>query len=253
MPRLSCSRRALRWARMAGVPRMLRRARGARRKRRRGAGCSPGRVVTIGAEPRRLDIPGTGLVGVGHLRGLAKAEQLRDDLSCLGRDDGHLVIAGAGRIGLEAAAWGYGVDVNTAEPEPPHFIPCSSRNSASSWIMRAELVASCPKSRGGPGLSPATRCCKRLARTRVSLEQHFSVVQGRFFRRGGIQGHGHLVGAGASSPSGTQASSKSGPPELSSTCSWRIDKLNRLPWSTGMILKSSGRSARPSAVRWVCR
>ena len=41
-------------------------------------------------------------------------------LSSLGRDNGHLVIAGAGWIGLEvaAAARGYGAEVTVVEPEP---------------------------------------------------------------------------------------------------------------------------------------
>ncbi|MEF9903715.1 NAD(P)/FAD-dependent oxidoreductase [Streptomyces sp. P9-A2] len=70
-------------------------------------------LLANGAEPRRLDIPGTDLVGVHHLRRLAHAERLRGVLSSLGRDNGHLVIAGAGWIGLEvaAAAREYGAEV----------------------------------------------------------------------------------------------------------------------------------------------
>ncbi|MBT2383570.1 FAD-dependent oxidoreductase [Streptomyces sp. ISL-11] len=77
-------------------------------------------LLATGAEPRRLDIPGTGLAGVHHLRRLAHAERLRGVLSSLGRDNGHLVIAGAGWIGLEvaAAARGYGAEVTVVEPEP---------------------------------------------------------------------------------------------------------------------------------------
>ncbi|HET6858208.1 MAG TPA: FAD-dependent oxidoreductase, partial [Streptomyces sp.] len=55
-------------------------------------------LLTTGAEPRRLDIPGTGLAGVHHLRRLAHADRLRNVLTSLGRDHGHLVIAGAGWI-----------------------------------------------------------------------------------------------------------------------------------------------------------
>ncbi|MER5781327.1 FAD-dependent oxidoreductase [Streptomyces mobaraensis] len=77
-------------------------------------------LLATGAEPRRLDIPGTGLAGVHHLRRLAHAERLRAVLASLGRDNGHLVIAGAGWIGLEvaAAARGYGAEVTVVEPEP---------------------------------------------------------------------------------------------------------------------------------------
>ncbi|MFH8367602.1 NAD(P)/FAD-dependent oxidoreductase [Streptomyces sp. NPDC018031] len=77
-------------------------------------------LLATGAEPRRLDIPGTDLAGVHHLRRLAHAERLRGVLAALGRDNGQLVIAGAGWIGLEvaAAARGYGAEVTVVEPEP---------------------------------------------------------------------------------------------------------------------------------------
>ncbi|MGW7364114.1 NAD(P)/FAD-dependent oxidoreductase [Streptomyces sp. NPDC054841] len=77
-------------------------------------------LLATGAEPRRLDIPGTGLAGVHHLRRLAHADRLRQVLATLGRDNGHLLIAGAGWIGLEvaAAARGYGAEVTIVEPEP---------------------------------------------------------------------------------------------------------------------------------------
>ncbi|MGW0880601.1 NAD(P)/FAD-dependent oxidoreductase [Streptomyces sp. NPDC002671] len=77
-------------------------------------------LLATGAEPRRLDIPGTDLVGVHHLRRLAHAERLKHVLAALGRDNGHLVIAGAGWIGLEvaAAAREYGAEVTVIEPLP---------------------------------------------------------------------------------------------------------------------------------------
>ncbi|MGC9497115.1 NAD(P)/FAD-dependent oxidoreductase [Streptomyces sp. WG7] len=77
-------------------------------------------LIATGAEPRRLDVPGTGLAGVHHLRRLAHAERLRNVLASLGRDNGHLVIAGAGWIGLEvaAAAREYGAEVTVVEPGP---------------------------------------------------------------------------------------------------------------------------------------
>ena len=76
-------------------------------------------LLATGAEPRRLDIPGTDLAGVHHLRRLAHAELLRGVLAALGRDNGQLVIAGAGWIGLEvaAAARSYGAEVTIVEPE----------------------------------------------------------------------------------------------------------------------------------------
>ncbi|MGW0762236.1 NAD(P)/FAD-dependent oxidoreductase [Streptomyces sp. NPDC002814] len=77
-------------------------------------------LLATGAEPRRLDVPGTDLAGVHHLRRLAHAERLKGVLASLGRDNGHLVIAGAGWIGLEvaAAAREYGAEVTVVEPEP---------------------------------------------------------------------------------------------------------------------------------------
>ncbi|KUJ66326.1 pyridine nucleotide-disulfide oxidoreductase [Streptomyces albus subsp. albus] len=77
-------------------------------------------LLATGAEPRRLDIPGTGLAGVHHLRRLAHAERLRGVLTSLGRDNGQLVIAGAGWIGLEvaAAARTYGAEVTIVHPSP---------------------------------------------------------------------------------------------------------------------------------------
>ncbi|MEU8650024.1 FAD-dependent oxidoreductase [Streptomyces sp. NPDC048737] len=77
-------------------------------------------LLATGSEPRRLDIPGTDLAGVHHLRRLAHAERLKGVLAALGRDNGHIVIAGAGWIGLEiaAAAREYGAEVTVVEPEP---------------------------------------------------------------------------------------------------------------------------------------
>ncbi|PJM97086.1 NAD(P)/FAD-dependent oxidoreductase [Streptomyces sp. CB01373] len=74
-------------------------------------------LLATGAEPRRLDIPGTDLAGVHHLRRLAHAERLKHVLTHLGRDNGHLVIAGGGWIGLEvaAAAREYGAEVTVVQ------------------------------------------------------------------------------------------------------------------------------------------
>jgi NADPH-dependent 2,4-dienoyl-CoA reductase/sulfur reductase-like enzyme len=83
-------------------------------------------LLATGAEPRRLDVPGTDLAGVHHLRRLAHAERLKQVLTNLGRDNGHLVIAGAGWIGLEvaAAAREYGAEVTVVEhgPTPLHGV-----------------------------------------------------------------------------------------------------------------------------------
>ncbi|MFJ5993986.1 NAD(P)/FAD-dependent oxidoreductase [Streptomyces sp. NPDC092370] len=83
-------------------------------------------LLATGAEPRRLDVPGTDLAGVHHLRRLAHAERLKHVLANLGRDNGHLVIAGAGWIGLEvaAAAREYGAEVTVVEhgPTPLHGV-----------------------------------------------------------------------------------------------------------------------------------
>lgn len=77
-------------------------------------------LLATGSEPRRLEIPGTDLTGVHHLRRLAHADRLKHVLAGLGRDNGHLVIAGAGWIGLEvaAAARGYGAEVTVLESAP---------------------------------------------------------------------------------------------------------------------------------------
>ncbi|MFD4760276.1 NAD(P)/FAD-dependent oxidoreductase [Streptomyces sp. NPDC058439] len=83
-------------------------------------------LLATGAEPRRLPIPGTDLAGVHHLRRLAHADRLRHVLTSLGRDNGHLVIAGAGWIGLEvaAAAREYGAEVTIVQsaPTPLHHV-----------------------------------------------------------------------------------------------------------------------------------
>ena len=77
-------------------------------------------LLATGAEPRRLDIPGTGLAGVHHLRRLAHAQRLRGALTALGRDGGRLVVAGAGWTGLEVAAVArrLGCRVTVLEPRP---------------------------------------------------------------------------------------------------------------------------------------
>ncbi len=72
-------------------------------------------LITTGASPRRLGIPGADLGGVLYLRTVQDSERLRAAL----RGGGQVVIAGAGWIGLEtaAAAREYGCEVTIVEPE----------------------------------------------------------------------------------------------------------------------------------------
>lgn len=77
-------------------------------------------LLATGADPRPLQVPGSHLAGVYLLRRLPDAARLRGILGSLGRENGRLLIAGAGWIGLEvaAAARGYGVEVTVVETEP---------------------------------------------------------------------------------------------------------------------------------------
>jgi NADPH-dependent 2,4-dienoyl-CoA reductase/sulfur reductase-like enzyme len=72
-------------------------------------------LITTGASPRRLSIPGSDLDGVLYLRTVGDSERLSAAL----RAGGQVVIAGAGWIGLEtaAAAREYGCEVTVVEPE----------------------------------------------------------------------------------------------------------------------------------------
>jgi 3-phenylpropionate/trans-cinnamate dioxygenase ferredoxin reductase subunit len=72
-------------------------------------------LITTGASPRRLNVPGTDLDGVLYLRTVGDSERLGAAL----RGGGSVVIAGAGWIGLEAAAAAreYGCEVTVVEPE----------------------------------------------------------------------------------------------------------------------------------------
>jgi 3-phenylpropionate/trans-cinnamate dioxygenase ferredoxin reductase component len=72
-------------------------------------------LLTTGAAPRRLPVPGADLAGLLYLRTLADSEAL---LAVL-RQGGQVVIAGAGWIGLEvaAAARQAGCTVTIVEPE----------------------------------------------------------------------------------------------------------------------------------------
>ncbi len=57
-------------------------------------------LLTTGAEPRRIAVPGAELAGVHYLRTLADSDALRERLDA----GGHAVVVGAGWIGSEVAA-----------------------------------------------------------------------------------------------------------------------------------------------------
>ncbi|MEU6698735.1 FAD-dependent oxidoreductase [Pseudonocardia sp. NPDC046786] len=63
-------------------------------------------ALTVGARPRRLDVPGSDLEGVHVLRDRADADGLRDALGRARR----VVVIGGGFVGLEAAAGAGGLD-----------------------------------------------------------------------------------------------------------------------------------------------
>jgi len=72
-------------------------------------------LISTGASPRRLRVPGADLDGVLYLRSVSDSERLAAALAA----GGQVVIAGAGWIGLEtaAAAREYGCEVTIVEPE----------------------------------------------------------------------------------------------------------------------------------------
>jgi 3-phenylpropionate/trans-cinnamate dioxygenase ferredoxin reductase subunit len=73
-------------------------------------------VLTTGAAPRRLDIPGSELVGVHYLREIGDSRQLGEAI----RDAGRVAVIGAGWIGSEVAASArqMGTDVVLVDPAP---------------------------------------------------------------------------------------------------------------------------------------
>ena len=73
-------------------------------------------LLTTGAAPRRLTVPGADLDGVHYLRDLADADALRERLAA----GGSAVVVGAGWIGAEAAASTRqkGLGVTVVEPAP---------------------------------------------------------------------------------------------------------------------------------------
>jgi 3-phenylpropionate/trans-cinnamate dioxygenase ferredoxin reductase subunit len=73
-------------------------------------------LLTTGAEPRQIAIPGADLDGVHYLRTLADCDSLRERLD----DSGHVVVVGAGWIGSEfaASARQRGLEVTLIDPQP---------------------------------------------------------------------------------------------------------------------------------------
>lgn len=71
-------------------------------------------LVTTGAEPRHIPVPGADLEGVHYLRTLANCDELRDRLDA----GGHVAVIGAGWIGSEfaASARQRGLDVTLIDP-----------------------------------------------------------------------------------------------------------------------------------------
>jgi 3-phenylpropionate/trans-cinnamate dioxygenase ferredoxin reductase component len=71
-------------------------------------------LLTTGAEPRRIAIPGADLQGVHYLRSLADCDQLRQRIGA----GGHAVVVGAGWIGSEfaASARQRGLEVTVIDP-----------------------------------------------------------------------------------------------------------------------------------------
>ena len=74
-------------------------------------------LLTTGAAPRKLRLPGSDEAPIHYLRTFANSERLKADLSTGGR---RVVVVGAGWIGLEvtAAARTYGNEVTVLEPQP---------------------------------------------------------------------------------------------------------------------------------------
>jgi NADPH-dependent 2,4-dienoyl-CoA reductase/sulfur reductase-like enzyme len=77
-------------------------------------------LLTTGASPRTLDVPGSDLSGVRYLRTVGDSERLGAALA----DADRVVVAGAGWIGLEvaAAAREQGCEVTVVEPGPGALI-----------------------------------------------------------------------------------------------------------------------------------
>ncbi|MGH3367039.1 MAG: NAD(P)/FAD-dependent oxidoreductase, partial [Nocardioidaceae bacterium] len=73
-------------------------------------------LLATGSAVRRIDVPGADAQGVHYLRTLAESQRLKERFE----SKPHVVVVGAGWIGLEvaAAAREYGAEVTVVEPEP---------------------------------------------------------------------------------------------------------------------------------------
>src|ERR1700748_2430666 len=76
-------------------------------------------LLTTGAQPRTLSVPGADLDGVYYLRTFEDSDLLRERL---GAGSGRVVVVGAGWIGSEVAA-----SARTAGPDVPGICPLSAR------------------------------------------------------------------------------------------------------------------------------
>ena len=95
-------------------------------------------VLATGARARRLPVPGQSLAGVAVLRTVADADAIRPLL----RPGAHIVIVGAGFIGLEVAASArlLGADVVVIEREPRVLARVASV-PLSDWFTRRHAAA----------------------------------------------------------------------------------------------------------------
>lgn len=118
-------------------------------------------ALTVGARPRRLDVPGAGLDGVHYLRDLDDAVRLRENLDAAAR----VVVVGGGFIGLEAAAAAraLGKQVTVVEatdrlapravaPVVSEFLRCAHERRGTTVLLGAEVVGF-----GGAGRVEAVR------------------------------------------------------------------------------------------------
>ena len=112
-------------------------------------------LLATGAEPRRLEIPGSELDGVLYLRSVEDSDALRERLD----RGGHVVIIGAGWIGAEVAASARqrGLEVTVLDPLGSRCSACSATRSAESTVISTPTTA--------------CRCCSAPP-SRRSKERH---------------------------------------------------------------------------------
>ncbi len=117
-------------------------------------------LLTTGAYPRPLDVPGHDLDGVHYLRTALDSEALATVLAPVPGEDTNVVILGAGWIGLEvaAAAREKGCGVTVLEPEPTR---CTT-SWARSWAG-CSLTCTSPAGYSSGSASRPVSCVARLA------------------------------------------------------------------------------------------